>query len=51
MTTPVTDSVDPDRAAPALSLDKQAPSGSLTVGSSLSYTVVATNSGNTTQSG
>ena len=52
VTTPVTDSVStPIAAAPALTLDKQAPIGSLTVGSTRRYTVVATNAGNTTQSG
>ncbi|MBL0021915.1 MAG: DUF11 domain-containing protein [Sphingomonadales bacterium] len=40
----------PIAAAPALTLDKQAPTGSLTVGSTLTYTVVATNAGNITQS-
>ncbi|MBL0021918.1 MAG: hypothetical protein IPP23_06260 [Sphingomonadales bacterium] len=51
VTTPVTDSVStPIAAAPALTLDKQAPTGSLTVGSTLTYTVVATNAGNITQS-
>ena len=51
VTTPVTDKVStPIAAAPALTLDKQAPVGSLTVGTPISYTVIATNSGNTTQS-
>ena len=39
----------PIAQTPALTLDKQAPTGSLTVGSTLTYVVVATNSGNTTQ--
>lgn len=37
------------KSAPALSLVKSAPAGSPTLGATLTYTVTATNSGNTTQ--
>ena len=48
--TPVTDSeTTPITAKPALSLDKAAPTGERTVGATLTYTVTATNTGNTTQ--
>ena len=48
-TSPPDSTSTPLTQSPALSLVKSSPTGSLTAGSTITYTVTATNSGNTTQ--
>lgn len=51
VTTPVSDQQITPLSVNSLSLDKPAPTGELAVGETITYTITATNTGNTTQTG